>query len=284
MSYQLLFIKELLDSFKPTQRKAAEFILNHPSEVTNMSIQKLADRTNVSEATIIRLSKELGCDGFQDLKLKIASDLAKSNHDNRLYGDIPEDDSIQSLIQTVSMSNIQSIEETVAVLSETELEKAIAFLAEARVIAVYGIGASGVIAQDFKQKISRINRWCELALDRDSQITVSANLNEADVVLGISYSGQTTDIIDSLTVAKANGATIITLTKSGKNSVSDLADIKLHTRSLERDVRSGATGSRMAQLNVVDMLFLGVIKSDQDRNIAALEKTRKAVGVTKKRV
>ncbi|QDP41391.1 MurR/RpiR family transcriptional regulator [Radiobacillus deserti] len=284
MSYELLFIKEQLDSFKPTQRKAAEYMLNNPTEVINMSIQKLAEETDVSEATIIRLSKELGCDGFQDLKLRIASDLAKTNYDNRLYGDIPADDSIQSLIQSVSMSNIQSIEETVSVLSEVELEKAIASLAEARVIAVYGIGASGVIAQDFKQKITRINRWCELALDRDSQTTVSANLQEADVVLGISYSGLTTDIIDSLKVAKQNGATIITLTKSGKNPVSALADIRLHTRSLERDVRSGATGSRIAQLNVIDMLFLGVIKSDQDRNIGALEKTRKAVGVTKKRV
>lgn len=188
------------------------------------------------------------------------------------------------MIQSVSRNNIQAIENTVDVLDGEELQKAIDLLSKARVIAVYGIGASGLVAMDFKQKLTRINRWCEAAYDKDTQVTIAANLSRADVAFGISYSGQTKDIIDSLKVAKENGAKVITLTRSGTNPTSSLADVKLHTTSLERNVRSGATSSRIAQLNVIDVLFFGVMKLDQERNIKALDKTRKAVGASKQNV
>ncbi|CAG9620005.1 MurR/RpiR family transcriptional regulator [Sutcliffiella rhizosphaerae] len=286
MNRELVFIQESLHTFKPSERKAAEYILSNPDEVVNISIQKLAESANVSEATIIRLSRSLQCRGFKELKLKIAYDLAKSIAEKKLegYEDIPRDDSIASMIQSVSMNNIHAIENTVEVLNEGELEKAIELISKARVVAVYGIGASGLIAMDFKQKLTRINRWCEAAYDKDTQVTIAANLSEADVAFGISYSGQTKDIIDSLKVAKANGANVISLTRTGDNPTSELADVKLHTTSLERNVRSGATSSRIAQLNVIDILFFGVMKMDQDRNIKALDKTRKAVGASKQHV
>lgn len=284
MKTGIIFIQESLHTFKPSEKKAAEYILRYPQEVVNISVQKLAEKAKVSEATIIRLSKSLKCKGFQELKLRIAYELAISEHTSSLYEDIPRDDSIKSFIQSVSQNNIQAIQNTLLVLSEEELEKAVSLISNARIVAVYGIGASAIIASDFKQKLSRINRWCEAAFDGDTQLTISANLSKQDVAFGISYSGQTKDVIESLRVAKANGANIITLTKSGDNTVSSLADVKLNTTSLERDVRSGATSSRIAQLNVIDILFLGVTKSNQDWNIRALERTRKAVEVSKKHV
>lgn len=282
MSTELIFIQEGIHTFKPSERKAAEYILKFPHEVVNMSIQKLAEKAEVSEATIIRLSKSLKCKGFQDLKLKITYELAKFESGNNLYEDIPRDGSIKSTIQSVSQNNIQSIQNTLLILSEEELEKAVEFIANARIVAVYGIGASAIIAMDFKQKLTRINRWCEAAFDGDTQVTISANLTKQDVAFGISYSGRTKDVIESLTVAKENGAKIISLTKSGDNPVSSLADVKLNTTSLERNVRSGATSSRIAQLNVIDILFLAVTKSNKEKNIHALERTRKAVEASKK--
>ncbi|MFO1442363.1 MurR/RpiR family transcriptional regulator [Bacillus sp. Bva_UNVM-123] len=284
MSADIIFIQESIHTFKPTEKKAAEYILKHPDEVVNQSIQKVAEKAKVSEATIIRLSKSLKCKGFQELKLKIAYELAKSENTNSLYEDIPSDDSMKSFIQTISHNNIQSIQNTLLVLSEEELEKAVSLISNARMVAVYGLGASAIIAQDFKQKLTRINRWCEAAFDGDTQLTISANLSNQDVAFGISYSGQTKDVFESLKVAKENGASIITLTKSGDNPISSLADVKLNTTSLERNVRSGATSSRIAQLTVIDILFFGVTKSNPDRNIRALERTRKAVKASKKNV
>jgi DNA-binding MurR/RpiR family transcriptional regulator len=277
----LISIQESLPSLKPSERKVAQYILDHPEEVVNLSVQKLAERTNVSEATVIRLSRSLNCKGFQDLKLRIAGDLAQFQHPQHAYQEIPVNGTISSLITSISHNNIQSIYDTLSVLSEEEVEKAIHCFSRARKIAVYGIGASAVIAQDFKQKLTRINRWCEAAYDFDTQATISANLTEQDVAFGISYSGKTKDIIHSLSIAKENGASIITLTKFGSNPVSDLADIKLFTSSLEKSIRSGAMSSRISQLNVIDILYIGITSLHYKESIEALEKTRKAVKISK---
>ncbi|ANB56999.1 SIS domain protein [Anoxybacillus sp. B7M1] len=231
----------------------------------------------MSEATIIRLARTLNCKGFRELKLKIAVDLAKQNEQSGSYQEIPIDGSMASIIASVWNNNIQSIQDTLSVLSIDAVEKAVHALSQARKIAVYGIGASAVIAQDLKQKLTRINRWCEAAFDYDTQGMMSANLTEADVAFGISYSGQTEGIIQALALAKTNGATVISLTKFGVNPVSKLADISLYTSSLEKSIRSGAMSSRISQLNVVDILYVGIVSRAYEESIAALDRTREAV-------
>jgi DNA-binding MurR/RpiR family transcriptional regulator len=183
---------------------------------------------------------------------------------------------------SISHNNMQSITDTMSVLSVEETEKAIAALSEARKIAVFGIGASAVIASDFKQKLTRIDRWCEAADGFDAQATISANLDERDAVLGISNTGQTEDIIRSLEQAKGNGAAVISLTKFGDNPVSDIADIHLYVSSLEKTIRSGAMSSRIAMLNVVDILYVGIAGRTYEQSIEKLENTRKAVEVSKR--
>ncbi|TLS38467.1 MurR/RpiR family transcriptional regulator [Pseudalkalibacillus caeni] len=277
----LISIQESMPSLKPSERKVAEYILVHPEEVVNLSIQKLAKQTKVSEATVIRLSRSLNCKGFQDLKLRIAGDLAQVTNNSNTYQEIKTNGSISSMIASVSHNNIQSINDTLSVLSAEEVEKAVEVLSDARKIAVYGIGASAVIAQDFKQKMQRTNRWCEAAFDFDTQGTISANLTEDDVAFGISYSGQTKDVIHSLEIAKERGAKIISLTKFGANPVSKLADINLFTSSLEKSIRSGAMSSRISQLNVIDILYIGMTSKHYDEAVDALERTRKAVRISK---
>lgn len=278
----LVSVKEAMPNLKPSERKVAEYVLEHPEKVINYSVQKLASLTDVSEATIVRFSRTLKCKGFQELKLRIAFDLNNSGDVKNSYEEISIDGPVHSLIKSVSHNNMQSIRDTLSVLSEVETEKAINQLRASRKIAVFGIGASAVIAGDFKQKLTRIDRWCEAGFGFDEQATISANLNKHDAVIGISNSGQTEDIIQSLTIAKQNGATVISLTKFGDNPVSRLADITLYASSLEKSIRSGAMSSRISMLNVVDILYIGIASENYTESINKLEKTRKAVKITKK--
>jgi DNA-binding MurR/RpiR family transcriptional regulator len=190
--------------------------------------------------------------------------------------------SVEAIIQAVSNNNKQSIQDTTAVLSSEEVGKAAEVLSKARKIDVYGMGASAVIAQDVYQKLSRINWWCQAYSDFHAQLTSAVTLTNKDVAFGISYSGQTDEIIQSLTEAKKQGATIITLTKFGSSPVADLGDIRLFTSSVEQSIRSGAMASRIAQLNVVDILFITIASRQQNKVIPMLEKTRLAVGRTKR--
>lgn len=277
----LICIEEVLTQLKPSERKVAAYILEHPAEIVTYSVQKLASLASVSEATIVRFSRTMKCKGFQELKLRIAYDL--NDNDKNSYDEIVVDGSIHSLIQSISYNNIQSIKDTLSVLSEDDVATAINSLRQARKVAIYGIGASAVIAEDFAQKLTRLGRWCETGFGFDSQATISANLNENDVVLGISNSGQTEDVIQSLSIAKDNGAQVISLTKFGENPVSRLADSKLFARSLEKSIRSGAMSSRISMLNVVDILYIGIASENYEHSAQKLENTRKAVKRSKRK-
>ncbi|MBD2866400.1 MULTISPECIES: MurR/RpiR family transcriptional regulator [Paenibacillus] len=281
MNGGLVALKAILDQLKPSERKVADYILKHPKEVVKLSVQKLAEFSGVSEATIIRLSKTMNMKGFQELKLRIAGDLSSSLPAGT-YEEIKMGASVEAIIQAVSNNNKQSIQDTTAVLSSEEVGKAAEVLSKARKIDVYGMGASAVIAQDVYQKLSRINWWCQAYSDFHAQLTSAVTLTNKDVAFGISYSGQTDEIIQSLTEAKKQGATIITLTKFGSSPVADLGDIRLFTSSVEQSIRSGAMASRIAQLNVVDILFITIASRQQNKVIPMLEKTRLAVGRTKR--
>lgn len=278
----LVSLQAILDELKPSERKVAEFILKQPEDVVKLSVQKLAELSGVSEATIIRLARSLNMKGYQELKLRIAGDLNKQTAGVGSYQEIMMEGSVESIMQAVSWNNVQSIQDTLSVLSSEEVKRAADAMSRARKIDVYGVGASAVIADDIKQKLSRINLWCEAYSDFHAQLTSAVNLTQQDVAFGISYSGQTEDIIQSLTEAKQQGATIISLTKFGSSPVADLASIRLFTSSVEKSVRSGAMASRIAQLNVIDILFIAMVSRKQEEVIPLLEKTRLAVSRTKR--
>src|SRR5699024_2890106 len=184
----LIRIKENISNLNPTEKKIAQYIVEHPEEVINYSVQKLAELSNVSEATIVRFSKKMKFKGFQDLKLQIAYDLNNPKTVKSSYQDITADVSTATLIEHVSHNNVKSIQDTLLVLSKSALEESIEMVAEARKIAVFGIGASAIIAHDLKQKLTRIDCWNEIGTDFDTQATISANLTQKDVVIGISNS------------------------------------------------------------------------------------------------
>ncbi|NOU95717.1 SIS domain-containing protein [Paenibacillus sp. LMG 31456] len=273
----IISIKSMLDQLHPSERKTAEYILEHPREVVQYSVQKLAELSGVSEATVIRLCQKMNMKGFQELKLRIAGDLSSNQISTGGYEEIRMGESIENIVQAVSNNNKQSIDDTVAVLSIDEVNKAVDVLSKARRINIMGCGASYLIAEDLMHKFVRIGRWCEAYSDFHGQLTSAVTMGPEDVAFGISYSGKTIEIIESLTEAKKQGATTITLTKYGMSPVSELADIRLFTSAVEQNIRSGATASRIAQLNVIDILFTSYASRQNEQMIPILEKSRIAL-------
>lgn len=277
----LIGLKSILEQLKPSERKVADYVLAYPHEVVQYSVQKLAELSGVSEATIIRLCQKLNMKGYQELKLRVAGDLANPQSSSG-YEEIRMEGPIEDIMHSVSNNNKHSIDDTLAVLSAEEIKKAAIALSDARRINIFGMGASYVIAEDLRQKLVRIGWWCEAYPDLHSQLTSAVNMEAGDVAFGISYSGQTAEIVKSLTEAKRQGAAIITLTKYGNSPVNELADIKLFASASEQSIRSGAMASRIAQLNVVDILFITIASSQKDNLIPLLEQTRLVVRSTNK--
>ncbi|WP_255312511.1 MurR/RpiR family transcriptional regulator [Staphylococcus nepalensis] len=279
----LILLESSLTNLNPSEYRVAQYVIDHPHETINSSIQHLANLTNVSEATIVRLSKKIKCKGFQDLKMKIAMELNNANERGPDYDELNMNYSKESVINSSSQSNIKSIKNTAQILSPEELEQAILILNKARKICVFGIGASSIIAEDLKQKLTRIDKWCEVGKSYDEQATLSANLTNEDVVIAISNTGQTEDMIQSLSLARDKGSQIISITKYSKNYIADLANINLFFSSVEKPVRSSAMSSRIATLNVIDILFISLASRNYERYTKLLENTRQAVKVKKRK-
>lgn len=254
----LIRIKEIIDDLNPSEKKIAEYILKTPKEISDLSIKDLADKSGSSQSAVVRLCKILGYKGYKEFRITIAKDTAKANKDENMYNDINPQDDIDTIIKNISYNNKKSIDNTVEVLSKKSLEEAVEVISKADKVDFYGVGASYLIALDAFQKFTRINKNVRATSDTHLQIEFASNLKKGDVAVAISYSGETKDTFESIEVAKNAGATTISITKFGSNSISNLCDINLFVLSPEITFRSGAMSSRIAQLNVVDILFTSV--------------------------
>ncbi|WP_416198241.1 MAG: Transcriptional regulator, RpiR family [Sporanaerobacter sp.] len=259
----VLKINEMKDQLTNSEQKIANCILDNSHKVYNMSIHELANSCNTSSSSIVRFCRKMGFDGFKEFKIELAKDVADSEKNKDIvYEDVSVDDSIQAVINKISSGNIKSIENTLELLDSYEVEKAINALDKANNIYLYGIGASGLVAMDFQYKLMRINRNAFMYLDSHTQLSTSVNIQKDDVAVGISHSGKTLEIFKAMDMANMKGATTISITKYGDNPVSNVSDIKLYVGGIEQNLRVGAIASRIAQLTVVDILFVGLARKN----------------------
>lgn len=277
MNGGLVRLREIISTITPSERKVADFIISDPQRIIGMSVAQLALESGGSQAAVIRLCKSAGFKGYQELMLKVIGDLQEEGGGSGGYHEFGRGDTIEQIIESVSNNNIQSIRDTLKVMTAAHVERAVDALQRAKRIYFYGIGASNLIAVDAQLKFMRINKTCFSFMDPDLQLISSTMLEKDDAVVGISYTGETQTIVDCLKRAKEAGSTVISLTRYGGTRVSQLADIPLYTTSTETEIRSGATSSRITQLNLIDILYLGVASRDYDQSVRYLEKSRSAV-------
>lgn len=269
-------IRSGMELLKPAERNVALYILSNLEDVIRMPIAVLAEKAKTSEATIVRMCRALNFSGFKDLKLSIATAPTLEIQNNHNF-ELEKDSTILQMIQTIEMHNIDAIQRTLMINGERELEKIIHQINNARKIIFIGIGASAIVAQDFEHKLKRINKNCETIFDSHGQLIAAAHATSEDVVFAISYSGETKEVINALTVAKENQATIITMTQNKRNTIQSFADSALYVVSNEADIRSSATASRIAQLTLIDILYTGIATLNYDKSIVALNRTLEVI-------
>lgn len=252
------------------EKKLADYIASHPHDVVRMSITDLAEHSGTSTATISRFCKMMLFAGFAEFKMKLAAELAQAPA-GQTYQDIVAGNPLQRIVEAIRTNHVRSITDTTRLLDMPKLEAAVRALRNARQIDLYGVATSGLVAQDFYQKLIRIGKRATAFSDPHMQITSAAGLTAEDVAIGISYSGETPETIDAIRCAKENGAVTISLTKYGSSTLASLTDIPLFASSLEEGMRRGDLASRIAQLHVVDILFVGMVSDHFDEYVPKLE-------------
>jgi DNA-binding MurR/RpiR family transcriptional regulator len=250
----------------------ARYILAHAEDVVRMSITELAERSGTSTATVTRFCKSLHFAGYPDFKMKLSLDIAR-RPSPATYQDIVQGNPIQAIVAAIEANHLRSISDTTQLIDTDRLSVAVDRLLAARRIDLYGVATSGVVAQDFYQKLIRIGKSATAFTDSHMQITSASNLTEEDVAFAISYSGETPETIDALRCAKERGAFTISLTKYGVSTLANTADIALFSSSLEDGMRRGDMASRIAQLHIIDILFVCMLSRGFEEYVPKLEES-----------
>lgn len=249
--------------------------MQYPEEIIHSTITQVAEDLNVADATVFRFCKRIGFKGYQALKISLASEIINPIED--IHETIQEDDSEKEVAQKVFKSNIRTLEESMNLINENNYKEAVNAILHANRIEFYGSGGSGFVAMDAHHKFMRTGLNTIAYNDSHMQIGSAALLTEKDVAVFISHSGANKDLLEVLEVAKATNVKTIGITHLAKSPLSQNVDIALHTISEETDYRSEALASRIAQLSIIDALYVNVMFKQKEKAAHSLQKVRDAI-------
>jgi len=264
--------------FTPAMERVAAVIREQPKIVLEQTISELAATCGTSVASIVRFCRTLGLTGYSQLRMSLATELGKEaaqfGSDLMLGAEIAQSDTLQEMASKVASLEILAIDETVSGLDYGALERVVAAVDRADRILLFGIGASQFVAQDLHHKLFRIGRNAFLLADPHEAWTAALLSPPGTVALAFSHSGTTADTVRYIEIARQSGALTVALTGSPDSPLAKAADEQLVSRARESRLRAGAMVSRIAQLAIVDCLFLGVASQRYEQTVDALRRTR----------
>lgn len=278
----LLFtIQRQLDQLSKAEKKLAQWILEHSEEVIQMNVKTLSEASETSPATVTRLSYSLGLDGFTDLKLKLSANLPEIQAD--LYSDIVENESIENIKQKIKLKVTDVISKNADLLDVQAVEAVTHLIETYPFIYTYGLGASGIVADDFSQKFLRIGHQVSYSQDLHLLITSMVTNKEQSFLFLISNSGEKKDVCHLARLAKSYQIPVVSLTSRTESTLGVLSDIVLQTAdSGEAPLRSSATNSLLVQLYTIDVLFSSYASKHYQKTMDRLEESKKATRLFEK--
>mgnify|MGYP000212024348 CR=1 FL=1 len=251
-------LKQIADSrqkLRKSEQKVADFVMGHPNEVIHMRIVDLASEASVSEPTVVRFCRALNYDGFQDFKLTLAQALASNSAFEQFS--LNRKDSVFEFKNKIFDSMIGNLMSTREQLDDSAIEDAITALSNAQRVEFYGFGASAPVCADAQHKFYRLMISAAACSDPHMQTISAVTLGEGDVVVAISQTGRTKDLLHTIKLVRDTGATVITLCPAD-TPLADLATIPIAVDVEEDKDLSTLMSSRVVHLVVIDVLAVGV--------------------------
>lgn len=247
-------IQSHLELLSKSERKVAEVILASPQTAIHSSIATLARMADVSEPTVNRFCRRLDTKGFPDFKLHLAQSLANGTpYVNR---NVEEDDSVDAYTSKIFESVMASLDTVKANLDITAINRAVDLLTQAKKISFFGLGASAAVAHDAMNKFFRFNIPVVYFDDIVMQRMSCMNSGEGDVVVLISHTGRTKNLVEMAQLARENDATVLAIT-SRDTPLAQAATLALLLDVPEDTDVYMPMVSRIAQLTLIDVLATG---------------------------
>ncbi|MDH2923874.1 RpiR family transcriptional regulator [Nicoletella semolina] len=268
-------IGALENSLTKTEKKIANAILSRPNLLGQCSLSEVASQIGVGEATFIRFCRTLGFKGYADFKLDLAIELATQQKESGelLDTDVSETDSPNEIAMKLQTMLMNVITETINLLDFDELEKVVEQLCQAKRIFLFGVGSSGLTAEEVKHKLMRIGLQADAVTNNHFMYMQAALLQAGDVVMGISHSGYSEETTKALGIAKKSGATTIAITHNLRSPITEVADYVLINGNRQGYMQGDSIGTKMAQLFVLDLIYTLLVKAEPEKAVQQKQKT-----------
>jgi RpiR family transcriptional regulator, carbohydrate utilization regulator len=270
-------IKSKYNILSAAQKVIADFIFNNSEKVIMLSIGELASECNTSQPTIMRFLTKLDFSSYQVFKIKLAQEFSTNNDAQNIYESIRSNDTIEEIRQKVIMSTVKSIDDLNNLLEVEDLNKSIDLIYQAKKILFIGVGDSASIAQDGFHKFLRLGLNAFYNENLHIMHVCCAQADKNDVIILVSNSGESIEIINCASLAKENNSKIIALTSYKTSSLTKFVDIILLSSANERKYHTDSMVSRIMQLVIFDILYVGVMLKLKDKGIKNINKSRLAV-------
>ncbi|SFA99972.1 transcriptional regulator, RpiR family [Lentibacillus halodurans] len=236
-----------------TERKVADYIVKHSKDLLNIHIQELADQIDVSVAAITRFCKKIGAASFVEFKIL-------------LRDAVEQNDETHDAINTVNQIYESVIKSTNSLTHIEQYETACYWILNANRVHIFGIGSSGLSAEELKSRLSRMGFPVDTHTDSHAMIIASSILSSEDIVIAISSSGQTKEIIDGIEMAKRKSASIISITSYSETPLAQNSDLMLYTSSIKPHQVKGFLNSQLSILYSVDVLSMLLLHNRNLKN------------------
>ena len=248
----LLKLRQEASGYSPTQKKLGEFVLNDPARVLYLTITELARESHTSEASVTRLCRTLGCKGYNEFKMALALDI-QQGQPARQAGDE---------IDNVVDESVQALQDTARLLDRTLLEKAALALHQAQSVQIYGVAASAILGEYLHYKLLRLGKPAQLFSDMHRAAMNATTLSSETLVVAISSSGSTRDLLHVVKLARKRGAKVLALSNTPRSPLASLSDMQLVAAKPEGPLSAGALNAKVGVMLLVELLTTSMIALD----------------------
>lgn len=250
-----MLMEQNKNKFTKSEQKLYNYITEKFEQIVYQSLTEIAIACQLGEATVLRFCRKLGYKGYQEFKLSLAQEL--STHEKSGNDD--------TYIDKVRKNMVQAVDDTYELVDDVRLQEAIDSIYEANTLVVYGVSSSGIAGMDMQNRLMRIGMNIEAITDSHNQVIRSNSVTSETVIIAISLTGSTKDVIEAVKIGKNNGATVIAITNYTESPLTSYADIVLLTSAKENPLDSGSLVSKVSQLFVIDLLCTGITMKNYEK-------------------
>lgn len=273
--HALLILRSAYQTLTKSERRIADYINIHSKEVLEETVSDLAQNTQSSEITVSRFCKKLGFSGLQGLKIALAKEVYSI--DETIYQDVRHGDSYEVIAGKMFRNIAEGLQDTITLLNFSDVDAAVQMLIHANRIVVYGFGNSATVCRDMETRFLRFGKPVQAYSDGHLQVTSAALLTSQDVVVAISHTGGSIDLLHSVDVAKKSGAKVIGITSYVNSALVKRVDIMLHGMGREIKYQSESVASRLIHMAIVDLLYMGVAMQSTNTYRENIRKMREVI-------